>query len=357
MTSTHNSKFPIKSKIINALFIALLLFSFASNAFSQSNGSVKPFGEGITAKKFFASTIDNNNVVWFLTESGIISFDGTAWSLHNKNEQINGKEFKDLAFATSAGKNELLIASPEGAKIATTPLNEGSKITTYTPDNSKIVSKNVLGVSVSKNAIQWFSTENGISALNGSSWLANDYDDRYPGDMFKYFPYSTMTASNSGDSLYVGTIGGGVMRYYKNDVDAVSGASEFAIWGPIQMPSDNVYSIYIAPDNSQWLGTDAGVAKHVGHNALEGWTIIDKKSGLADNKVQAIKANSKGTFYFGTVNGLSVYDGENLINYSTDNGLVSNNILTISIDKNDVVWIGTDKGVTCLKDNEFISYQ
>jgi ligand-binding sensor domain-containing protein len=123
------------------------------------------------------------------------------------------------------------------------------------------------------------------------------------------------------------------------------------------MPSDNVYSIYIAPDNSQWLGTDAGVAKHVGHNALEGWSIIDKTKGLADDKVQAINANSKGIFYFGTANGLSVYDGENVTNQTAENGLVSNNILTIAIDKNDVVWIGTDNGVSCLKNGEFINYQ
>ncbi|MBN2636610.1 MAG: hypothetical protein JXR61_10100 [Prolixibacteraceae bacterium] len=296
-------------------------------------------------------------MVWFLTESGIVSFDGITWTIHNKNAQISGKELKDLTFNTAGDKNEILIAGADGAIVAVIPIDDASAVTTYTPDNSDIVSKNVLGVSVSKNAIQWYGTDNGISAFNGNTWLKNDYEDRYPGDLFEYFPYTTMTTSNSGDSLYVGTIGGGVMRYFKNDVDAVSGASEFAIWGPIEMPSDNVYSIYIAPDGSQWMGTDEGVAKHVGHNALEGWTIFDMATGLPDNKVQVISSDSKGNFYFGTPNGLSVYNGETLTNYSTENGLSSNNILTISIDTNDVVWIGTDNGVTCLKDNEFVSYQ
>ena len=77
-------------KIINSLLTGILLFSLTPNVFSQSSGSVKPFGEGITAKKFFSSAIDNNNVVWFLTESGIISYDGTKWSLHNNNAQTSG---------------------------------------------------------------------------------------------------------------------------------------------------------------------------------------------------------------------------------------------------------------------------
>ena len=357
MSSKPNSKNRIKIKIISSLISVLLLFFISPDAISQSNSTLKSFGEDITAKKFFDSTIDNNNVVWFLTESGIISFDGTTWSLHNKNSEIAGKEFKDFVFDSSGNKNEMIIASPDGAIVAATPLDESSKSAIFTPDNSKINSKNVLGVSVSKNALQWFGTENGISAFNGSSWLENDYDDRYPEDIFKYFPFSTMAASNSGDSLYVGTDGGGVMRFYKNDVDAISGASEFAIWGPIQMPSDNVFSVYIAPDGSQWIGTDEGVAKHVGHNALEGWTIIDKKTGLADNKVQAISSDSKGNLYFGTANGLSVYDGENLTNYTTENGMVNNNILTIAIDNNDIAWLGTENGVSCLKNGEFVNYQ
>ena len=54
---------------------------------------------------------------------------------------------------------------------------------------------------------------------------------------------------------------------------------------------------------------------------------------------------------------MSVYDGENLTNYTTENGIVNNNILTIAIDKNDIVWIGTENGVSCLKNGEFINYQ
>jgi ligand-binding sensor domain-containing protein len=160
-----------------------------------------------------------------------------------------------------------------------------------------------------------------------------------------------------GDSLYVGTLGGGVLRFYRNDVDAVSGASEYAKWGPILMPSDTVYCIHITSDGTQLIGTEKGVAKHSGYNTLEGWTEYNSKSGLADDRVQAINSDKKGILYLGTKNGLSVFDGNNWTTFRTDNGLVSNNILTIAVDKNNVVWLGTENGVTCIRNGKFINYQ
>jgi len=166
-----------------------------------------------------------------------------------------------------------------------------------------------------------------------------------------------MATSMDGASLYVGTLGGGVLRLYRNDVDAVSGASEYAKWGPILMPSDTVYCIHITPDGTQLFGTEKGFAKHSGYKTLEGWTEYNSKSGLADDRVQAISSDTKGNIYLGTKNGLSVFDGNNWTTFRIDNGLVSNNILTIAVDKNNVVWLGTENGVTCIRNGKFINYQ
>jgi ligand-binding sensor domain-containing protein len=323
----------------------------------QPGSSVQSFGNGIVAKRFYSSTVDNNNVVWFLTESGIVNFNGSTWALQNKNSKIDVKDIKDLDFATSENKNELWMAGSNGATVVNPPLSEESKATNYNPENSKILSTDVKAIAAGKTGLRWFGTDKGVSALENSKWLANDYSDRYPEDVFKYYPLSSMATTRSGDTLYVGTVGGGVFRYYKNDVDAVSGASEYAIWGPIIIPSDTVQCVYIAPDGLQWIGTKRGAAKHSGYNALEGWTIYDKKGGLADDMVQAINADTKGKLYFGTKNGLTVLDGTKLTTYRVENGLGSNNILTIAIDRNNVVWLGTDNGVTCLKNGEFIKYR
>lgn len=48
------------------------------------------------------------------------------------------------------------------------------------------------------------------------------------------------------------------------------------------------------------------------------------RDGLIGNKVRFISQDSKGKLYFGTTNGLSIYDGSRFTNYSTENGLFTN---------------------------------
>lgn len=343
---------------INGALLAVILSGFSiMPVTAQATATVQPLGEGITAKKFYSSTIGENNTVWFLTESGIVSFDGTNWTLLNKNSQIAATGLKSLIYDLSTTGPELWLATSKGATVASLPFSATSVVTTYYPDNSKIVGENVLAIAAGKKDLRWFGTDKGISAIKSKKWLTNSYENNYPGSIFLDYTITSMATSLNGDSLYVGTIGGGVFRVFRNDVDAVSGASEYAAWGPILMPSDTVYSIHIAADGAQWIGTKRGVARHIGYKTLEGWTVFTTAEGLTDDFVQAISSDSKGKIYFGTKNGLSAFDGSKWTTYKTGNGLASNNILTISVDKKDCVWIGTDNGVTSLKNGILTSYR
>lgn len=348
----NNFSSPKKNAILCLFFFLLILTS----PLLKAQTAAQPFGNGITAQKFFASAVDDNNVVWFLTDAGILSYNGAQWS-HHKNIPVGNSELKDLDFGPSESGQGLWLVGPNGATVISIPVGEGSATKTYSPDNSSIVSNNVFAVTVGKKGTRWFGTDNGISAFHGINWLENNYEDVYPYDFFEYFPFSSMAASISGDTLFVGTIGGGVLRYYKDDVDAISGASEYAIWGPINMPSDNVYSVHISADGVQWIGTDEGVARHIGYNTLENWSVFDTSHGLAGNMVNAINSDSNGKLYFGTDNGLSVFDGTNWTSFRVNEGLISDNILTISIDKNNTVWLGTDNGVSYFKDGKFSSFK
>jgi len=213
-------------------------------------------------------------------------------------------------------------------------------------------------VTFGKGPLRWFGTDKGIAALSGNKWLTLSYDDTYPPGMFRDFPITSMATNPAGDSLYVATDGAGVARVYRNDVDGISGASVYAQWGPIIIPSDKVYSIYIAPDGTKWFGTDQGVATHKGNNTLENWTVFTTAEGLVNNFVQAITADKKGNLWFGTKGGgISVYDGAKWTSYTTSNGLNSDNILCLATDNDGAIWIGTDNGVNCFNGTGFVSYK
>ena len=166
-----------------------------------------------------------------------------------------------------------------------------------------------------------------------------------------------MATSPDGDSLYVATEGAGVSRVFRSNVDAITGASEYSQWGPIEIPSDNVYSICITPDGTQWFGTDMGVARHSGYRTLENWTVFNTANGLIDNYVQSVAVDRKGNIWCGTKGGVSVFDGISWNSFTEKDGLTSNNVLCITTDREGLVWLGTDKGISSYADGKFTRYR
>lgn len=311
---------------------------------------------GLPAKTFSAVIVDDNNIKWFLTEAGILSFNGNEWKLHNKNSEVPAQNLNGLAFEHNPNGQELWMASAGGATVATLPIDARTGATTYQPENTPILSKNVIRVAVGKSPLRWFATDKGVSAFRDNKWLSPSYFEIYPEELFTDFVITSMATNRSGDTLYVGTEGAGVARVYQN-VDGISGASTYSMWGPIILPSDKIYSIFIAKDGSEWFGTDLGVAKHTGNKTIENWTAFTTGEGLVNNFVQAIAEDNNGKLWFGTKGGVSVLDGSVWTSFTANDGLNSNNILCIATDHDGVVWFGTDNGVTCYKNGKFISFK
>ena len=315
------------------------------------------FDGAFQAKTFRTAIVDKDNIKWFLTEVGIVSFDGEKWNLCNKNNKVPTENVKDLAYNFYSPAPEMMIASPNGATIANLPLDDNTNTINYNTENTTILSNNVFRVLAGKNNIRWFGTDKGVSAFRNNKWLTNSYDEVYPGIIFKEYPITSMATSPGGDTLYVGTEGAGIARIYHDDVDGISGASVYAQWGPIILPSDKIYSILIASDGTKWFGTEEGLARHTGNNTLDNWTVYTTAEGLVNNFVQAIAQDGKGKIWLGTKGGVSVFDGTVWTSIKMEDGLVSNNVLSIAVDKNNVVWLGTDNGLMSYNNGEFVSYK
>ena len=313
-------------------------------------------GTGISVMNVNSVIVDNDNVKWFSTDVGIVSFDGENWKLYNENKNLPTQDLKGVTYALNPEGSELWIASPNGATVLRLPIDDQTDAITYNPENADILSKDVVSIAAGKDSIRWIGTDKGISALSSDKWLTPFYNLHYPERMFQVFPITSMATNLQGDTLYVGTAGAGVARVYRDNVDGISGASVYAQWGPIDLPSDNIQSIFIAPDGTKWFGTIMGIAKHTGNNTLDNWTVYTTDDGLVHDFVQTITGDKNGKIWFGTKAGVSVFDGSSWISYTTDNGLASNNILSIATDHDGIVWIGTDTGITSYEDEKFTNY-
>jgi ligand-binding sensor domain-containing protein len=345
---------------IQYLAVTFLLFSALNGnraSLKPSNGD--PLDEtGTGSREFYAVFVDVSNTKWFLTDVGIVSLSGDKWTLHNENSKIGTTDLKDFAYRNSQGNQELWVVSSKGATVTTLPFTSSTDTKTYIAGDSSLLSNNVTKVAFGNGQLRWFATDRGISAFSGNKWLTLSYEDTYPYGMFEEYPVTSIATNPAGDTLYVATDGAGVARVYRNDVDGISGASVYAQWGPIIIPSDKVFSIYIAPDGTKWFGTDMGVASHKGSNTLENWIVYTTDDGLVNDFVQAITSDKEGNMWFGTKDGgISVFNGSAWKSYTTADGLSSNNILCLTIDNDGVVWIGTDNGADSFKDGTFTSYK
>jgi Domain of unknown function (DUF362) len=318
----------------------------------------RSLSEGI-GKKFFTSVLNDNNGKYYLSDAGILGGGRRKFNLLDESHEIPYDNIKSLVYELSDNGPQFWIATSQGAIAASATRDEElDYITKYNTSNSNILSNNVLSIAVGQHQLRWFGTDKGVSALFKDKWLTIDYEMLYPQVLFEYSPITTMATSAHGDTVYVGTEGSGIARIYKNDLDAISGASAYAKWGPIQIPSDSIYSICIARDGTQWIGTNNGVARHIGNNTMENWTVFNTDNGLADNFVQTIATEPFGkNIWFGTKGGISVFDGANWSSYTTKDGLISNNILFIMTDKNGIVYFCTDKGLMTYNFGVLTCYQ
>lgn len=312
---------------------------------------------GIQAKNFQGAFTDEKNVKWFLTETGIVSYDDKKWKLHNKNKEIPTQDLHDFSYGVSSKGPELMVASSNNVKVVNHPVTQKSAVTRIDTEKAGVTEAKIIKVLEGKGDTRWIGTDKGIFAQRNDKWLKPNYEEMYPGILFESFPITSMATSRNGDSLYIATAGAGIARVYRDDVDGISGASVYAQWGPIILPSDNVYSVIIAADGSKWFGTDMGAARHTGDNTLENWEVYTTAEGLVNDFVQCIAADSKGNIWFGTKGGVSLFDGKSWKSFTANDGLASNNILSITVDKKNVVWFGTDNGVMSYNGKEFVSFK
>src|SRR5207253_9342858 len=66
--------------------------------------------------------------------------------------------------------------------------------------------------------------------------------------------------------------------------------------------------------------------------------------GIANDSITTITTDSRGFVWFGTLDGLSRYDGDRFVNYTTDDGLPDRMIFSFAEDRKGDVWIGTTSG-------------
>lgn len=107
---------------------------------------------------------------------------------------------------------------------------------------------------------------------------------------------------------------------------------------------DNVICVDVDASDNIWFGTQDGVSVFDGVNWTNHTTATDP--GLVDNTIQAIYVTNSGDVWIGTDFGVSIYNGSSWSTYTTTDGLGNNQVKCIAEDANGDIWFGTNNGAS-----------
>jgi ligand-binding sensor domain-containing protein len=86
------------------------------------------------------------------------------------------------------------------------------------------------------------------------------------------------------------------------------------------------------------------------------WEYISEKNGLASDYVNTIFEDSNGNFWIGTDRGVSVLRDKTIETYSMADGLLDANVYAVTEDKDGSIWVGTRKGLNVFVNGQWLYF-
>lgn len=303
------------------------------------NNSIVPFNEDTTLNNatVFTMYADKVGNIWFGTfGDGVFKYNLRTKRFSHFTEE-NGLRNNSVRAINEDIQGNIYVGTNSGiSKI--TPLGVIEKV--GIPGEADIAFTDI--VADNKNNL-WLATSNGVYKYNGYTYrVYKEKNGLASNNIYCAF-------QDREGNFWFGTPGFGVSKF--------SGEAFISYSSKDSLPSDYVNSLFEDSKKNMWLGIKGfGVCKLQGNHITNYRLNVKNLSGsLVDNEVQAICEDNKGNMYFGSIAGLSIYNGSAFRNLHKENGLPDENIYSITKDFNGVIWIGTANGLCFLSGDKIES--
>ncbi len=301
-----------------------------------SGNKIIPFSCDTLLNKanIFTMYADKVNNIWFGTmEYGLIKYNlsskkfnyfNDSNGLHSNFIRAINEDFQgNIYVGTNSGINKI---TPTGTieKLAIKGV-ENFSFTAIIQDNKKnLWLTTTAGVyKYNDNACKFFSEKNGLSG-NHIYCALKDREG----------------------NLWFGIHGFGVSKF--------SGEAFTSFTTKDSLPGDYINSIFQDSQKNIWLGVKEFGVCRIKNNKIINYKpdVKNQKNTLVDSEIQAIKEDNQGNIYFGSLHGLSIFNGKSFHNFYESDGLPDQSIYAIAKDYRGDMWIGTANGLCVIRNNK-----
>ena len=220
---------------------------------------------------------DDKGIIWLGTHTGgLISYDGNVFGQYTKNNGLSSNMVISLLIDS---KNNIWIGTEDNG----INLYNGRDIIRFNKKQG-LPSNTIQAILEDKKGNIWFATTEGLSMFDGESFYTYTVKQGLNSDIV------TSLCEDDNGNIWIGTYGG-VTKYNPN-----------------------------AAQNDMYTPT---------------FTTYTEEDGLVFDKILSVEQDNNGNMWFGTYGGgASMFNGDTFVNYSTEQGLGDNTILSIINDFN-----------------------
>jgi len=374
------------------VFFTFIFYSFSFFSLLGQNRNFKSWSvpDGLPQSNVYAICQDSRNFIWIGTASGAAKFDGISFWVLDKNNGLNGNTVRAIAedhlhriwFGTNEGitiydgikflylntsnglkgssvlslfeddKGNMWAGTDDGGiNLITSAGRESFRVVNYN-DQNQLSDNSVFGICQDKNGNIWVATLNGginiLIPVNKNYLVRQLNSPQIPTDMLL-----TSYADKQGN-IWFGTYDKGLF-YIKTP--KVSEKAFEIITPDFQMvKNESVWKIIQTEKNEIWFATGkSGVWRQGNNKKVEQYSI---ENGLNSNQILTLLEDKNEQVWIGSNgNGISLYSGDYFSHYNKEDGLPDANIQSLAIDSLNQIWMATDGGGLVLMNTNPYGYE
>jgi ligand-binding sensor domain-containing protein len=230
---------------------------------------------GLASNTVFAAIVDESEIRWFGTDTGVSAFEGSEWHTYTTKNHLSNNNVTSLGADSVEGWKYI---GTKGGGVSRIRIDEVDGVTSASPydyDWSGLLSDSIYAVYVLPDGNQWYGTDQGAAIHRGTETKAG-WDVFTKEDNGIVDNFVQAIAQDRSGQIWLGT---------RNGVSKYDGASWSNLTTADGLVGNNVYDIAIDSDGSIWFATETGISHYSGNIATvqSGGELALRDFGLIQN--------------------------------------------------------------------------